>query len=181
MENLEAVTDSLHPDARVEAAARFQHERDCNVLRNGITWDTESDQHREKHRTSVAPLLAAGDAVGDAVDIEANDKVWGVGGWVVHYGCTANKTEQPFVVHALGFHAPHGVGDIRPDARAVEGVVKYRYSTPDTLSEDCICCEGPHVYQRYIEGMTPDRWVYDQLREIPDGARVRLILEVHDA
>jgi hypothetical protein len=63
------------------------------------------------------------------------------------------------------------------EVAAVEGVVRYMYSDgPD--AERCICCKGPHVFSRYIEGVdnSGGGWVFQQLHNVPDGTRVRLVL-----
>jgi len=63
--------------------------------------------------------------------------------------------------------------------RQVEGTVRHRMSEgPD--ADRCICCPGPHKYGSYIEGVpnTGGEWVYRQIRDMPDGAKVRISLEV---
>jgi hypothetical protein len=61
---------------------------------------------------------------------------------------------------------------------SIEGIVRYRLS--DDGDDRCICCEGPHVYARSIEGVagSGNGWIHDQLYNIPDGSRVRVTIEI---
>jgi hypothetical protein len=71
---------------------------------------------------------------------------------------------------------------------SIEGVVTWRRS--QSGREDCICCDGPHVYSRYValpddigvsfDGtkMSLSDWVGFATRAMPEGVTVRVTMEV---
>lgn len=54
-----------------------------------------------------------------------------------------------------------------PTATAT-GVMRLRRSERDI----CVCCDGPHVYSRYIEDIDHHRWLEDALRLINENGAV---------
>lgn len=74
---------------------------------------------------------------------------------------------------------------------SIEGVVTWMRSDMSQPGEqDCICCEGPHVFNRHValpgdigvsyDGtkMSLSDWTYFALSAMPEGARVRVTMEV---
>jgi hypothetical protein len=74
-----------------------------------------------------------------------------------------------------------GVGHIGPirmgDPRTATVVGTVQHSLSDGVS--CNCCEGPHRYASRIEGVEGSGagWVRQQIRSLPQGARVRVAIE----
>jgi len=77
-------------------------------------------------------------------------------------------------------NAPHG----SQRKVAIEGVTRWMRSE----SSDCICCEGPHIFC-YTVDLDPwpshvaafqdsASWVHEAIRTMPEGARVRMTVEV---
>lgn len=70
----------------------------------------------------------------------------------------------------------------------VTGTAVWARSTRD--DSDCICCEGPHVYTRYLalpaelgtsfDGslLTSSCWLNEVASKLPEGSRVRVTVEV---
>jgi hypothetical protein len=60
----------------------------------------------------------------------------------------------------------------------MEGITEWMRSQREP--HDCICCDGPHVFARGLrqEDGHPVDWLWDAIRQVPEGARVRLSLTV---
>lgn len=85
------------------------------------------------------------------------------------------------------------MADTVTTAASVEGTTVWSRSAPREGARGCICCDGPHVYMRRlvlpedtsdaaIHGERPhiDAWVYWAYSRLPEGARVRVTVEVID-
>ena len=49
-------------------------------------------------------------------------------------------------------------------------------------SEDCLCCEGKHVYCRYIQYAAEsfDNGIRKVLNKVPKGSRLKLTIEIEE-
>jgi hypothetical protein len=61
---------------------------------------------------------------------------------------------------------------------SIDGTVRYRFN--EEGEDYCVCCDGPHVYARSVEGIAGSGigWIHEQLHKVPDGSRVRLTLSI---
>jgi len=62
--------------------------------------------------------------------------------------------------------------------KSIKGKLVLQQSPSDT---NCVCCEGRHVFSRYISDKAGNKVDYEQfllegLRKVPDGAEVTITL-----